>query len=432
MKLEVELISKEIVKPSSPTPDQLRRYQLSFLDQITPPIYNPMVFFYPEICETQANKTKTSDKLKLSISNALAYFYPLAGRIMENQLFVDCNDEGIPFLEARVKCQLSDFIKNPVPCELNKLLPFEIHDAEEFPLGIQFNIFDCGGIGIGVCISHKVGDALSFFMFVNMWAAIARGEKKLVAPEFVSASLFPPRNLSEFKQSIGQTKEQIITKRFVFTASKIEEIRRKYADNTSFENQTRPTRIEALSAFIWSRFITATDVRSRPDTFWAIMHLVNLRTRIDPPQPEYSFGNLYSFIMTIPSMDSTGESCHNFVTQMRESIKKINKEHVKKIQDGHNHLDDIKEMTTSNAKLGKMLSFNFTSLCRFPLYEADFGWGKPIWAGSADRGYKNVVTFMDTVAGNGIEAWVCLKEEDMEKFYSDEELLAYINAPKSL
>ena len=84
MKLEVELISKEIVKPSSPTPDQLRRYQLSFIDQLTPPLYNPLVFFYPEICDTQANKTKTSDQLKLSISNALTYFYPLAGRSMEN------------------------------------------------------------------------------------------------------------------------------------------------------------------------------------------------------------------------------------------------------------------------------------------------------------------------------------------------------------
>ncbi|XP_022734807.1 vinorine synthase-like [Durio zibethinus] len=431
MKLEVAVISNYIVKPSSPTPDRLRRYQLSFLDQLTLTIYNPLVLFYPAICDTQANKIHTSDKLKHSISNALTYFYPLAGRIMENQLFVDCNDEGIPFLEARVKCQLSDVIKNPVPCEINKLLPFKLHDANEIPLGIQFNIFDCGGIGIGVCISHKIGDALSFFTFVNMWAAIARGERKLVAPEFVSASLFPPRDLSGFKPSISQTKEQIVTKRFVFTASKIEEIREKYADNSRFGNQTRPTRIEALSAFIWSRFVTATEVRSRPDTLCSIVHMINLRTRIDPPQPEYSFGNLYSFAMTFPSMDGTGESCHNLVTQMKDSIKKINKECVKKIQDGYNHLDSIRETAAIYAK-AEMLTISFTSLCRFPAYEADFGWGKPIWVGSAARDINNVVTFLDTAACNGIEAWVSLKEEDMAKFDSDEEFLAYVNAPKSL
>ncbi|XVE85233.1 hypothetical protein DITRI_Ditri17bG0075200 [Diplodiscus trichospermus] len=428
MKLEVEVTSKEIIKPSSPTPDALRRYQLSYLDQLTPAIYNPLVFFYPDICDTHANKIKISDQHKQSFSNALTYFYPLAGRIMENQLFVNCNDEGIPLSEARVKCQLSDVVNNPVPCEINKLLPFKIHDAEQIPLGIQFNIFECGGIGIGACISHKIGDALSFFTFVNMWAAIARGEKKVVAPEFVSASLFPPRDLSGFKPTITQTKEKIMTKRFVFTASKIEEIRAKYADKSSFENQTRPTRVQALSAFIWSRFFTVTEVRSRPDTLCLIYQLVNLRTRIDPPQPEYSFGNLYSFTSTIvPSMDTTGESCdHNLVAEMKESMKQFNKEYVKKIQDGYN--PNSRELVASNAK-GETPIVSFTSLCRFPVYEADFGWGKPIWAGSAARDIKNAVTFMDTAAGDGIEAWVSLNEDDIAKFESDKELLAYVDAP---
>ncbi|XVE85232.1 hypothetical protein DITRI_Ditri17bG0075100 [Diplodiscus trichospermus] len=431
MKLEVEVTYKEIIKPSSPTPDGLRFYQISYLDQLTPAVYNPLVFFYPEICDTQANKIKISDQLKQSISNALTYFYPLAGRIMENLLFVDCNDEGIPFSEARIKCQLSDVVNNPVPCEINKLLPFKIHDAEQIPLGIQFNIFECGGIGIGVCISHKIGDALSFFTFVNMWAAIARGEKKLVAPEFVSASLFPPRNLSGFKPTITQTKEKIITKRLVFTASKIEEIRAKYADKSSFENQTPSTRVQALSAFIWNRFFTVTEVRSRPDTLCLIYQLVNLRTRIDPPQPEYSFGNLYSFTSTIvpPTDSNVGESCdHSLIIEMKASMKQLNKEYVKKIQDGYNHMDYTREMAASNAK-GEMLIVSFTSLCWFPVYEADFCWGKPIWAGSAARDIKNVVTFMDTAAGDGIEAWVSLNEDDMAKFESDKELFAYVDAP---
>ncbi|ONI30186.1 hypothetical protein PRUPE_1G235900 [Prunus persica] len=46
MKVEVEVISKEIIKPSSPTPDHLRYLQLSFLDQLAPPVYNPFVLFY--------------------------------------------------------------------------------------------------------------------------------------------------------------------------------------------------------------------------------------------------------------------------------------------------------------------------------------------------------------------------------------------------
>ncbi|KAK8659516.1 hypothetical protein V6N13_029716 [Hibiscus sabdariffa] len=196
MELHVQVVSEEIVKPSSSTPDRLRRYQLSFIDQLSPSRYNSFIYFYPEKCNTDGDKIMISDRLKQSISDALTYFYPLAGRMMEDQLFVDCNDEGIPFVEARVKCQLSDVLNIPIPKELNKLLPFEIDGQHKALLGIQFNVFDCSGIGIGVCASHKIGDALPFFSFVKLWAAIARGEKKLIAPEFESASLFPPQDLS--------------------------------------------------------------------------------------------------------------------------------------------------------------------------------------------------------------------------------------------
>ncbi|MFQ6663969.1 hypothetical protein Gotur_031249 [Gossypium turneri] len=424
MKLDVEVVSEEILKPSSPTPDRLRRYRLSFLDQLTPLLYNHLVYFYPKICDTEANKITILDRLKHSMSNALTYFYPLAGRMMEDRLSIDCNDEGIPFVEVRVKCKLSDAINNVVPKELNILLPFEIHGHKEILLGIQFNVFDCGGIGIGVCVSHKITDALSFFTFVNMWAGIAHGETKLIAPSFESATLFPPRDLSGYTPIISQLKkEHVLTKRFVFGATKVEEIRRKYAENF---NQTCPTRVEALSAFIWERLVTAISVSSRPNPVCIISHLVNIRARTEPPLPISSFGHLYSFAIIIPSVNS------NTVTQMRDSIKTVNKEYVKKLQDGYNHYDKYKEIITRYGGKCEIVPLCFTSLCRFPLYEADFGWGKPIWAASGDREIKNTTVFMDAVNGDGIEAWVTLDEEEMKKFDTDEELLAYVNAPKGL
>ncbi|GMI99766.1 hypothetical protein like AT1G24430 [Hibiscus trionum] len=422
MNLNVEVISDEIVKPFSPTAGGLR-HRLSFLDQLTPSHYNHLVYFYPKTCDTEADKITISDRLKHSVSNALTYFYPLAGRITEDQLFVDCNDEGIPFVEVRVKCQLSDVLNNLVPRELNKLLPFEVHSVNKVLAGIQLNVFDCGGIAIGVCVSHKIGDALSFFSFVKTWAAIARGETALTAPDFESASLFPPQDVSGFKQRIKlSNKEQIITKRFVFGAAEVEVIRRKYSENS---NQTRPSRVEALSAFIWEHLITAKGAKSRLGTLFTITHLVNIRTKIDPPLPESSFGNIYSLALTILS-----SSDGNVVTGIRDSIKAVNSEYVKKLRDGYNHFDKLNEL---EARYGKdaIVPFAVTSLCRFPRYEADFGWGKPVWAGSGDLGIKNVATFMDTVNGDGIEAWITLDKEEMEKFGSDEGMLAHVNALKS-
>ena len=105
MKVELEVISNENIKPSSPTPTHLRYYQLSFLDQTFPPMYVPFLFFYTENdayskISTDPGKSFSS-VLKQSLSNVLTRYYPLAGHIKDN-LTVDCNDEGISYLEAQV------------------------------------------------------------------------------------------------------------------------------------------------------------------------------------------------------------------------------------------------------------------------------------------------------------------------------------------
>ncbi|KAJ9169405.1 hypothetical protein P3X46_017607 [Hevea brasiliensis] len=423
MKLEIEIISKEIIKPSSPTPDHLHHYKLSFLDQLSPPVYNPLILLYPTDGELKFNNLEKYNELKQSLSQILAYYYPLAGRIKDNR-FVDCNDEGILYLQAQVSSKLSDAVDNTEPTEFKKLLPFELDQAQEFPLGIQFNIFKCGGICLGLCLSHKIADALSTLTFVKTWAAIARGEVDIACPEFVSATLFPPRNISGFNPATGITKN-VATKRFVFRSTSIESLRARYATSTSLENQRPPSRIEALSVFIWSRFTAATEVESSPSKKYLMLHPVNLRRRMNPPLPEHSFGNYYRLAITIPSTDSSREENCDLVNKIRSSISKIDKEYVRKLQEGNEHLDFIKERADSFIR-GEMATLNFTSLCRFPLYEADFGWSKPMWAGSPSLTFKNLVVFMDTACGDGIEALVHLKEEDMAKFKEDEELLQFV------
>ncbi|CAB4294794.1 unnamed protein product [Prunus armeniaca] len=259
MKVEVEVISKEIIKPSSPTLDHLRHYQFSFLDQIAPQVYNPLLLFYEHNAKTQPNNTEISNHLKNSLCEVLNLFYPLAGRIKNNQ-FIHCNDEGIPFVEARVlDCTLSDVLSNPIPGELNKFMPFELDDiTNSLPLGVQLNIFQCGGFAIGQCISHKIADGLSYFMFSKIWAAIARGDQANInPPEFVSSTLFPPKEFNiGFDGSVGITKDRV-TKRFVFAASQIENLRERY-EQSMHNMKKRPTRVETLSTFLWSRFVAAT------------------------------------------------------------------------------------------------------------------------------------------------------------------------------
>ncbi|PQP92089.1 vinorine synthase-like [Prunus yedoensis var. nudiflora] len=269
-------------------------------------------------------------------------------------------------------------------------------------------------------------------MFIKTWAAIARQQDEhIVCPQFVSATLFPPRNISGFNPRTGITKQNVVTKRFIFDASKIEALKAKYSiDNysQSLESyQKPPSRVEALSAFIWSRFVASTQVKSElaPDRLYTIVHAVNLRTRIDPSLPEHSFGNLYRIAMTIPSLQ-TGEECYGLVRQVRDQVRQIDKHYVSKLQQRSENLDFIKQ-SSENFFKGEMVTLSFTSLCRFPLYEADFGWGKPTWVGSPPLSFNNLVVFMDAKSGGGIEEYINMKEEDLAKLEGDKEFLAYVS-----
>ncbi|XP_022734602.1 vinorine synthase-like [Durio zibethinus] len=425
--MKVEIIARDTIKPASPTPEHLRNLQFSFLDQIATPVFMPMVFFYPiEYYDVNVGNFNRTERLKESLSETLTRFYPLAGRV-KNNAFIDCNDEGVRFVQARVKSQLSDVVRRPEPDSLNKLLPYELDNVGDLILAIQVNIFDCDGMAIGVCMSHKFADALSLIMFLNNWAATARGNSDTdkVSPRFDLATLFPPRSISGFKPSTGIIKDKIVTRRFVFSASVIAALRAKYADNGgSGELQRRPTRIEALSAFIWSRFMATTQGKPDPEKLYTVLHAVNLRTRMDPPLPQYYFGNISRFAIALPSINSE-EECFGIVSEVRDAIRKIDGDYVRKLQEGNGHLNFMKERAEKITK-GEVVSFSFTSLCRFPLYETDFGWGKPIWVGSASLTFKNLVVFMDTSSSGGIEAWINMKKEDMAKFESDVELLAFV------
>lgn len=427
MKVELEVISKETIKPSSPTPDHLRHHQFSFLDQIAPPVFMPLIIFYPAETHTNLTHTAKSDHLKKSLSETLTHFYPLAGRVKDNS-YVDCNDEGVHYFEAKVKGELSDFMSNVIPEELSKFLAYELDDVKELAMAVQVNYFDCGGIAIGLGVSHKLADALSFIMVLNSWSAIARGETDIVSPIFVSSQYFPPKNLSGLRPDSGMFKENLVTKPFVFSASKVLALREKYAHLTSVEYPRRPTRIEALSVFICNRFIAVTQgAKGDAEKVYCTLHAVNLRTRNDPPLPEHAFGNIISVVIAMPNLEAGEKDCYGLLTKIREEISKVDADFVRDLGHTNKHLMRYKELAQTYNK-AEVVTLTFSSLCRFPLYEADFGWGKPVWMTPAKWTFKNLVNFMDTKEGDGIEAWITLKEEDMVKFEADEEFLSYVSA----
>ncbi|KAK2991045.1 hypothetical protein RJ640_019366 [Escallonia rubra] len=439
--VDVETVSKEKIRPASPTPFHLRTYKISLLDQLSPAVYNPFVFFYPDN-ETNALTDvfhQRSQHLKQSLSETLTRFYPFAGRI-EHDLHVECNDEGVLYVQARVNEQLSNFLSKPNNQHIHKLLPYDLSStdsiSEPYVAMIQVNFFNCGGIAISICTSHKIIDGHSHATFLQAWAATARGSSEQVNPRFIGQSLFPqnpllPKGSSLILWPLQLKQGKCFARRFVFNAPALAALKAKTASPSA--GVQNPSRVMAVTSLLWKCGMNtsrATHGFQKP-SFMTLA--VNLRTRCSPPMPRHSIGNNF-WLATARCKPNTEVVLHSLAEPLKDELSRINSHLVEQMKGEEGFLkvsERLKEMgeVYSNPEADY---FVVTSVCNASFYEADFGWGKPIWSciGHAPV-LANVTILMDTKSGDGVEAWVTLTEEDMAVFERDPELLTFASLDPS-
>ncbi|MCL7030225.1 hypothetical protein MKW94_024823 [Papaver nudicaule] len=308
---------------------------------------------------------------------------------------------------------------------LHQLVPVHKNVATEVPAVIQVNFFDGGGVAITVCISHKIGDTSTYATFINSWAATARGAPadEVACPSFDSQSLFPipvPDTGSDWRgygSSDEEENDNLVTKRLVFDGEKVSALRERIGDMLT--TLKYPTRVEAVSALIWKSAIEAglatspepaEDEKPEPK-------------KMDPPLADSSFGNIFSMATAKASITSGGAYLDDLVGQIRVAISRIDHDHVKRMQNDEDSDDEDEEPDHEDEDN----DFWLMSWCNFPLYEIDFGFGKPDWVttDALDVLDENDIYLMDTRIGKGVEAWIKLKKEKMDIFLNNEELLEF-------
>ncbi|CAN1340224.1 Stemmadenine O-acetyltransferase [Linum perenne] len=414
-----------MIKPSSPTQNHNKIHKLSFFDQLTPMIYVPILFFYLHPHPNHPNNSITNI-LKKSLSLALTKYYPLAGRIIMDSLTVDCNDEGVVFLQARMSSELSEVLEHPVDETLKLLFPDGLCYKDttlSSPLTIQVTEFDCGGMALAICVSHKILDMSSICSFVNKWASLAsNSERDVTNPEFKFADLYPPIDLPVTK-SVSFSKVKCVCKRFVFNGSNVVKLKR--IAEQRIEN---PTRVEVVSALLHSCVISASSTTA---TRIELHQAVNLRSRVVPPLPTCYIGNMASTFVTLPPQNNEDQEYKElvvFIEGIREAKNSYFKSCAAKCGGKEVRsfvIDTTKGFREEGEEEEKVDLLACTSWCGFPFYEPDFGWGKPVWVTPSACEVKGLITMMDTRNGDGVEAYVCLEEQEMDAFIADEKLMSF-------
>ncbi|GFP85242.1 pelargonidin 3-o-(6-caffeoylglucoside) 5-o-(6-o-malonylglucoside) 4'''-malonyltransferase [Phtheirospermum japonicum] len=422
--MKVNVISRKLVKPLTPTPQNLYKYKISFTDELIPPAHTNVILFY----KLPNPKQKPTTQLQESLAKILPQFYVFAGRYIKKDHMVNCNDEGAEFVEAEANdIELMDFIANiKNNDQLDNLVsrqPYDVDKATDPLLSIQITQFKCGGLSISVSLSHRVADACSMATFIAAWSNNNNNNNpEPIIPSFDCPSLLPGIN---FEYDLIKPLPNIVVKRLLFTKEAISSLRSKLRSPNNFVS-----RVRLVTALIAKALIGVEIAKSGKSRACFIGQAVNLRGRTIKSLPKHSCGNLVVESLTQrmsaneikeiglqelvyilgDAIDKTIEDCANIFSLDQERLNKILKDPWDKI------FENIDSDGVSNALF-------FSDWTKFGFYESDFGWGnKPVWVGTGTAFCENLTFLLGSKEGDGIEAWVSLEKNDVAYFEQDEDM----------
>lgn len=424
--MEVNIVSSKLIKPSTPTPQHLNNHTLSFIDELKPPMNVGILLFYPP--------SDRSRHLEESLAQILPQFYPLAGRYIKKNHSVDCRDQGAEFVQAQAvgSESLADLVAEREADRLNHLLPCGFHQVDESPtdplLSIQVTGLRCGGVAIGISISHRILDASSVGTFIASWSNASTtpkcnsGDEK-ICPTFDSHSLFPPGKKNDGYAPNPEPSEtrnlrppcnNVVVKRFSFNKEAIATLRSRSTRTTS--------RVRVVCAVIARALISLDKAKQggRPRDC-LLVQAVNMRGRTIPPLPKHSCGNLV--ISSLARCISAGETesigIQELVDIIGDGIERTVADCGRVFSpggDGRGLIAGPVVDFVGKSGSGEVNVVMFSDWSKFGFYEADFGWGRPVGAGIGALPGENMAVLMDSKEGDGMEAWVHLDRDHVSLF----------------
>ncbi|KAG6387628.1 hypothetical protein SASPL_152820 [Salvia splendens] len=426
----------ELIAPSKPTPHEFKALS-DIDDQEGLRFQIPAIQFY-----RRSLSSKEKDPVKVirdAIAKALVPYYPFAGRLREHanrKLVVECNGEGIVFIEADADVslhQLGDSLYPPFPYLENLLhhLPATAGIINSPLLLIQVTRLKCGGFVFATRLNHTMSDAAGLVQFMSAVSEFARGHASPSIQPIWERHLLSARNPPvvtcthhEYGDSTPSDEINMVDRSFLFTPVDISALRRSLPphlrDCSSFDIATACTwRCRTISLSL------------NPEEEIGLSCIVNVRKRLNPLIPEGYYGNamVYPAAVTSAGRLSTSPLQHA-LELLRNAKSQATWEYVKSVAD---------LMVMRGRPCLKTRGIYLVSdVTRAGFGEVDYGWGTAEYGGPALCGIDlvpGVVSFalpyMNAKGEKGIRLTMSLPPNVMDKFINQVQK-ALVDARKSL
>lgn len=380
-------------------------------------------------------------RLKDSLSKALDYFPPLAGRLISTtnnddkttSFFISCNNAGAEFIEAlaidenNVVLSISDVV-DP------KYIPDEII-YPMFPLngvtnldGVSKPLFAvqvtrlADGFFIGCAANHVVVDGTSFWHFLNSWSELCRGmdtisnlpilQRRIPGTRYDGDETVHLPPFDRIKLDDNVTPSPTLLQRFLhYSEQSIGDLKARANSETGSTNTI--SSFQALTAHLW-QVVVRSRHRTRKSADNQVSHgalfYMAIGTRPRFTLPDGYFGNAISGRSIICNEAEILENSLGYVARkINELVSQYNVEAEKK------YLEDWAEKPRIFASVGRISGFLVSSSPRFNVYGCDFGWGKPVTvrSGKAQK-CDGKMTLFPVAEPGGLDVEVCLAEETMK------------------
>ncbi|CAN1844039.1 Coumaroyl-CoA:anthocyanidin 3-O-glucoside-6''-O-coumaroyltransferase 1 [Linum perenne] len=402
------------------------------------------VFFYNHPISTLQFQNSVIPKLTSSLSAALRYFYPFAGRLISAPrpikpyiLYSDGDSVSFTVAESTTLDFNQAASDSPNDVELlHPLLP-KLPPPESKPdgttvsnlLALKVTLFPGSGFCIGFEFRHVAADGIAFNHFVKSWAAISKSggavdniessapchDKELIKENRVLEDAF----LDSFWSFKSPWDEESIRRGFAgkvratFSISADRISRMKAEDISMLKKIVKASSFVVVSAFLWINLakLQADDVDD--DKIYTYYFFADCRGRIEPKVPATYFGNcLIGVEVSLRRKDLVGDGGFGIATEeIAAKIEEMEMEREGPLKDAENWFTDLEA-----ERLEKSVTIAGSPKLR--VYETDFGWGRPRKSEPVHIDFSGSIYFSDAkdVERGGIEFGLALKKEEMDVF----------------